>query len=495
MASITTRSGKGSPLTNAEVDANFTNLNSELGGKLVAASNLSDLASASSARSNLGLGSVENKSSATIRGELTSSNVTTALGFTPANSASLATVATSGAYSDLTGAPTALSAFTNDSSYLTSSSAASTYLTITDAASTYQTQSGMSSYLTTSSASSTYLAKAGGTLTGGVTISMSVPRFNLTETDGTSTHAQTVLIRDADVTSFQTRDSSGTFVSNDWILTHGASGVSNYEWRVNNVGKLFLNSAGSLGLGTNSLTGITMAVASALTGATTAQQLRVGYTIQSDVTATAYSVRSQTGTAAASFTLNALAHFTADQGTIGAGSTVTNQYGFYANSTLTGAGSNYGFYGNIASGSGRYNLYMNGTADNYFGGAVLGSDSALTRMMLKDTGFHYYDSTTTAALDYTNGSHQRWAPTAASSPTLSVSNWPPSGNLGELLIEAVNLGAAGTITWPTVNWVKSDGSTTTTFSSNGVTLQSSGTDFIVLWTRDAGTTIYGKIVR
>lgn len=27
MASITTRSGKGSPLTNAEVDANFTNLN------------------------------------------------------------------------------------------------------------------------------------------------------------------------------------------------------------------------------------------------------------------------------------------------------------------------------------------------------------------------------------------------------------------------------------------------------------------------------------
>lgn len=35
-------------------------------------------------KSNIGLGNVENKSSATIRGELTSSNVTTALGFTPA---------------------------------------------------------------------------------------------------------------------------------------------------------------------------------------------------------------------------------------------------------------------------------------------------------------------------------------------------------------------------------------------------------------------------
>lgn len=37
MASITTRSGKGSPLTNAEVDSNFTNLNTELGQKEVAA--------------------------------------------------------------------------------------------------------------------------------------------------------------------------------------------------------------------------------------------------------------------------------------------------------------------------------------------------------------------------------------------------------------------------------------------------------------------------
>ena len=55
MASITTRAGKGSPLTNAEVDANFTNLNTELGQKLIASSNLSDLASTATARTNLGL--------------------------------------------------------------------------------------------------------------------------------------------------------------------------------------------------------------------------------------------------------------------------------------------------------------------------------------------------------------------------------------------------------------------------------------------------------
>ena len=50
MATIVTRSGKGSPLTNTEVDTNFNNLNS---GKLENSNNLSDLSSATTARTNL----------------------------------------------------------------------------------------------------------------------------------------------------------------------------------------------------------------------------------------------------------------------------------------------------------------------------------------------------------------------------------------------------------------------------------------------------------
>ena len=125
-------------------------------------------------------------------------------------------------------------------------------------------------------------------------------------------------------------------------------------------------------------------------------------------------------------------------------------------------------------------------------GAINGSDTILRRLMLKDTGYTYYNSDTTNALDYTNGSQQRWAPSGT--VTLTITNWAPTGNLSELFIEGINLGAA-TITWPTINWITSTGATTTTFASNGVTLQSSGTDWCLLWTRDGGTTIYGKFVR
>jgi hypothetical protein len=50
MSTLTLRNVKGSPLTNTEVDNNFSNLNTD---KVEKSNNLSDLASTSTARTNL----------------------------------------------------------------------------------------------------------------------------------------------------------------------------------------------------------------------------------------------------------------------------------------------------------------------------------------------------------------------------------------------------------------------------------------------------------
>jgi len=52
MSTIVNRASKGSPLTNTEVDSNFSNLNSD---KMEKGSNLSDLTDTATARTNLGV--------------------------------------------------------------------------------------------------------------------------------------------------------------------------------------------------------------------------------------------------------------------------------------------------------------------------------------------------------------------------------------------------------------------------------------------------------
>jgi hypothetical protein len=128
--------------------------------------------------------------------------------------------------------------------------------------------------------------------------------------------------------------------------------------------------AGNLGIGTTSLTGYELRIGGNITGAVSSYGVSSEGIVQSDVTTLGASFSSLSNTQATSFTLLDFIHYRAGQGTIGAGSTVTNQTGFLASATLLGATNNYGFYGNIGAGTNRWNLYMNGTANNYMAGSL-----------------------------------------------------------------------------------------------------------------------------
>jgi hypothetical protein len=152
--------------------------------------------------------------------------------------------------------------------------------------------------------------------------------------------------------------------------------------------------SGSLGIGTTTLNGYVVNIAKNITGTTTAYGVRSQGTVQSDVTTLVSNYGSLMNTAAASFTLTDFVHHRSMQGTIGSGSVVTNQYGYFADSSMIGATNNYGFYGYIPSGTNRWNLYMNGTAKNYLNGSLLIGSTADAGYKLDVTGTTRFLGTT-----------------------------------------------------------------------------------------------------
>jgi hypothetical protein len=128
--------------------------------------------------------------------------------------------------------------------------------------------------------------------------------------------------------------------------------------------------AGNMGIGTTSLgNNVSLNVSPVSTVANAiAYGVFNGGTIPATTTNSYYGYNTSLSTAAASFTNAQLIHYCAQQGTIGAGSSVTTQFGFLAAASLTGATSNYGFYSNLASASGVWNFVANGTANNAFAG-------------------------------------------------------------------------------------------------------------------------------
>ncbi len=132
---------------------------------------------------------------------------------------------------------------------------------------------------------------------------------------------------------------------------------------------LTLNNSGQMGFGANPISGANINIAKSISGGASWHSVFNGFQVTSVATSAVRGYSTNISTEASAFTLTALHHFIAEQSTIGAGSAITNQYGFNAESNLTGASTiNAGFRGNISAAATRWNLYMIGTAQNYLAG-------------------------------------------------------------------------------------------------------------------------------
>lgn len=125
-----------------------------------------------------------------------------------------------------------------------------------------------------------------------------------------------------------------------------------------------------LAIGGTNLTATLLRIDGNLSGGTTAQVVQYNGEIQSGVTTSARVFRSAPTSVNGVFTTASLVHLDIANLSKGASHTLTNQYGI-AIADLTAGTSNYGVFSSISSGTGKWNIYMTGTAANYFNGTVL----------------------------------------------------------------------------------------------------------------------------
>jgi hypothetical protein len=226
--------------------------------------------------------------------------------------------------------------------------------------------------------------------------------------------------------------------------------------------RVWIRPAGGVGIGYAGSDSATLALGKNLNGATVVYGIYNTGEVQSVVTGGANMFTTAPSVAATTFTLGNLRHFYATQGTIGAGATVTNQYGFFSENNLIGATNNYGFYAvgipaanvttgkiamgvrseyAIATGGGTsWNFYSGGTAPNHFlGNVAIGATTQTEKLTvtgnIKATqqvagGYTAHANGTTAMVLGTN-TVVKVTPTATATFTTTVA---PAGSRASVII-------------------------------------------------------------
>jgi hypothetical protein len=175
-------------------------------------------------------------------------------------------------------------------------------------------------------------------------------------------------------------------------ITAGIAGTASYgplTFYANNAERLRIDTSGNVGVGgTPAASAQVNVLGTYVSSGNISRAVVANGTAPTTSTTEVNSFYSNPSTADGIGAVTTINHFTAVQGTITGGTRTTpsNQYGFVASSTLTGATTNIGFIGNIASGTNRFNFYANGTADNYFNGNVgMGTTAPATQLHVSGT--------------------------------------------------------------------------------------------------------------
>ena len=160
-------------------------------------------------------------------------------------------------------------------------------------------------------------------------------------------------------------------VTGSTIATNGMylSAANTLAFSTNSTAQLRIDSSGNVGITTPPVTFVRLNLGgSGLTASSgDSRGISLGVTFPQTATTVMRNYYSAPATEAAVYTAASLRHFSSANTTIGAGSTLSNQYGFFSDA-LSGATNNYAFYANSAAATNNYNFYAAGTAANYFAG-------------------------------------------------------------------------------------------------------------------------------
>lgn len=153
--------------------------------------------------------------------------------------------------------------------------------------------------------------------------------------------------------------------TNIGISSAVSAGANKYNLYMDGTAANYL--AGNTGIGIAPATTAALLVSGAGLTSTDQVAVNLGITGSSGATASVTGVLVAGGTAAAAFVCSSLYGMHVINASKGAGSTITTQYGILIDDLTVGT-NNYAFSSAVSAGANKYNLLINGTAQNYLAG-------------------------------------------------------------------------------------------------------------------------------